>query len=291
MAYEDNFDYTSNVKAAIRGDEEAFNRLYWQSYDLVYATCRSSVSDRSMTDDMVQETYIQVYHKLYQIKDPSKFNGWVCTVARNICYRENGSNKTKEKERRTTPIGGVHDDNMADERILYQMNRDEFNELANDDFVGQLLSDLNEEERRCILLYSEATKRKKLPKCWKFRSAPSRAANTTPSGKCGSRRRKSRRKRVTSCTVSRPRPFSARSASCAVSRRHLDFPHPRPQAHFRRNRKRIPPVPSEKLLLRQAQRRPAMLCFGAFLLSSSRSGSLQQLSLWPLRTVPKTPAL
>ena len=38
MAYEDNFDYTSNVKAAIRGDEEAFNRLYWQSYDLVYAT-------------------------------------------------------------------------------------------------------------------------------------------------------------------------------------------------------------------------------------------------------------
>lgn len=162
MAYEDNFDYTSNVKAAIRGDEEAFTRLYLQSYDLVYATCRSSVSDRSMTDDMVQETYIQVYHKLYQIKDPSKFNGWVCTVARNICYRENESNKTKERERRTTPIGGVHDDNMADERILYQMNRDEFNELANDDFVGQLLSDLNEEERRCILLYSEGYKEKEI---------------------------------------------------------------------------------------------------------------------------------
>ena len=94
MAYSKQFDYTENIQQILGGSEEAFNRLYMQSIGLVEAACRKYLKDKTLTDDMVLDVYVQVRSSLSQLRDPEKFNGWVTTIARNRCFRENQRNET-----------------------------------------------------------------------------------------------------------------------------------------------------------------------------------------------------
>lgn len=153
MACSKQFDYTENIQQILGGSEEAFNRLYMQSIGLVESACRKYLKDKTLTDDMVLDVYVQVRSSLSQLRDPEKFNGWVTTIARNRCFRENQRNETAERERRTTPIPDLHDDNVAEDRILFQTARDETADLENDELLRQIMADLSERERRCIYLY------------------------------------------------------------------------------------------------------------------------------------------
>lgn len=152
MAYTKQFDYTENIQQILGGSEEAFNRLYMQSIGLVESACRKYLKDKTLTDDMVLDVYVQVRSSLSQLRDPEKFNGWVTTIARNRCFRENQLNETAERERQMTPIPDLHDDNVAEDRILYQAARDETADLENDEILRQIMADLSERERRCIYL-------------------------------------------------------------------------------------------------------------------------------------------
>lgn len=73
------------VIAAQSGDQDAFEALYKYSYRQVYLTIKSMIkSDEDTVMDLLQDTYIKSLENLLNLKDPSKYNAWIKTIARNV---------------------------------------------------------------------------------------------------------------------------------------------------------------------------------------------------------------
>jgi RNA polymerase sigma factor (sigma-70 family) len=72
------------VKAALRGDTEAFRCLVEAYQQTVYLSVLSLVRDEFQAQDLTQETFVRAYLKLEQLKDPAKIRAWLCGIARNV---------------------------------------------------------------------------------------------------------------------------------------------------------------------------------------------------------------
>jgi len=72
------------VNNALRGDTEAFRYLVEAYQHAVYMVVLSSVRDEIQAQDLTQETFIQAYINLEQLRDPAKVRAWLCGIARNI---------------------------------------------------------------------------------------------------------------------------------------------------------------------------------------------------------------
>ena len=56
----------------------------WTTYSLdVRKFIMSKVKDVSVTDDLLQDTFIKIHTKLHTLKDLTKLKSWVFTIARN----------------------------------------------------------------------------------------------------------------------------------------------------------------------------------------------------------------
>ncbi len=77
----------ASIKAAQRGDLEAFNTLVLVHQDQVYNVAWRILQDPASADDITQEVFISAYHKLHQFKG-GNFRAWLLRIATNACYDE-----------------------------------------------------------------------------------------------------------------------------------------------------------------------------------------------------------
>jgi RNA polymerase sigma-70 factor (ECF subfamily) len=73
------------VKAAQRGDADAFRRLVERYQRRVYQLALSMVKDADEAMDIAQETFVRVHRYLPQFKGDSSFFTWTYRIATNLC--------------------------------------------------------------------------------------------------------------------------------------------------------------------------------------------------------------
>lgn len=78
-------DFESLVKRAQDGDRNACEELVGATTGLVKKITYSTVG-RQLCEDAYQETYLIVFRKIRQLKNPSAFPGWVGRIALHVCY-------------------------------------------------------------------------------------------------------------------------------------------------------------------------------------------------------------
>jgi RNA polymerase sigma-70 factor (ECF subfamily) len=92
---------TTLVEAAIDGDPESFTELCRRYYPAIVAIAHSLLGDRHLAEDAAQETFAKAAVKLPQLRQTSKFAGWLATIcrnqARNMARRENGLKTTNDE--------------------------------------------------------------------------------------------------------------------------------------------------------------------------------------------------
>lgn len=71
------------VQRAQRGDEEAFATLFQLHRRRVYSVCLSMTRDVSEAEDLTQEAFLQVFHKVGTFRGDSAFSTWLYRVAVN----------------------------------------------------------------------------------------------------------------------------------------------------------------------------------------------------------------
>jgi RNA polymerase sigma-70 factor (ECF subfamily) len=71
------------VRRAQRGDEEAFAALFQLHRRWVYSVCVSMTSDTSEAEDLTQEAFVQVFHKVGTFRGDSAFSTWLYRIAVN----------------------------------------------------------------------------------------------------------------------------------------------------------------------------------------------------------------
>ena len=68
------------------GEAQAFIQLYHQYKHRVYAYCYRLLRHPQNAEDATQETFIKVHRSLHQLENPSSFQTWIFTIARNEAF-------------------------------------------------------------------------------------------------------------------------------------------------------------------------------------------------------------
>ncbi len=63
------------------GNTEAFGELVNRFERMVYAVCWQRLRDHAEAQDVVQNVFIKAFEKLYQLKEPAAFAGWLRSIA------------------------------------------------------------------------------------------------------------------------------------------------------------------------------------------------------------------
>ena len=119
--------------------EREFEKLYLQSYKLVYSYVRARMSNDADAEDVVSEAFLKAAHSFASF-DPrrAKFSTWVVTIARNCMISH------FRKERPTVVLEDVPASAIAVEG--------EQASIEDRDLALQLLSALDADEREIVLL-------------------------------------------------------------------------------------------------------------------------------------------
>lgn len=125
------------IESALAGSAEAFGQLFKTYRNAVYATAFRIIGNFADAQDVTQEVFIEAYTKLYQLRSPNKFAGWLRTVTVNRCkmWMRNHKNQPEFEENET----GLNDGSASDGDKLYEQ-------------LMSALTLLPEEQRTVIIL-------------------------------------------------------------------------------------------------------------------------------------------
>jgi len=130
----------SSIKRLKRGDQAAFNDIYEYTYRKIFFIVLPIIKDKSLAEDIMQDTYLKFLEKLYDYKAKNSL-AYILTIAKNLAI--NMYNKRKREYRYdTTDI-----DEFSYEEYI------EFN-LENEEIVKSALAILNKTERNVFLLHN-----------------------------------------------------------------------------------------------------------------------------------------
>jgi RNA polymerase sigma-70 factor, ECF subfamily len=82
------------VRRAQRGDEEAFATLFQLHKKWVHSVCLSMTRDASEAEDLTQEAFLQVFHKVGTFRGDSAFATWLYRLAVNTVLMKRRRHKS-----------------------------------------------------------------------------------------------------------------------------------------------------------------------------------------------------
>jgi len=123
------------VEMALKGDKEAFGKLVRIYQNAVYTTVFRIIGNFADAQDITQEIFIEAYTKLYQLKEPDKFAGWLRSISINTCKMMVRSRK-----------------NLPENAIISNESVDTINETGLYEQLTSTLTLLPEEQRTVLVL-------------------------------------------------------------------------------------------------------------------------------------------
>ncbi len=72
------------VQKAQDGDVLAFERIYRLHVGRVYALCRRLATDPELAEELTQDTFVRVWHRLDTFEPGTQFRSWLFKVALNV---------------------------------------------------------------------------------------------------------------------------------------------------------------------------------------------------------------
>ena len=128
---------------ASQGDMQAFEDVYKTSSSFVYNVALSVVNNKEDALEVSQEVFMVLYYKLKSFRFESSFKTWVYRITANCSI-----NFAKKSSRvKTVP----YDDAIGEGSVLMD-TKAEIEQEYNAKFVERLLSELNPDQRACVVL-------------------------------------------------------------------------------------------------------------------------------------------
>ena len=129
------------------GDETAFRTLYDHYRNDVYAFAIGITRSLPLAEEIVQDTFIRLWQNREKLPDIQKFDSWLFTIARNLCYT---ALRKLALDRKVT---GIHE-RQAEQSVATA--EDIIITRENQELVQAAINQLPEQQRRVYLLSREA---------------------------------------------------------------------------------------------------------------------------------------
>lgn len=72
------------IERARRGDAEAFRRIFDEHHGFINKFLYSMTGDRSLAEELTQETFMQAYRGIKTFRGDAKLSTWLCGIAKNM---------------------------------------------------------------------------------------------------------------------------------------------------------------------------------------------------------------
>ena len=129
------------VARALAADREAFGCLFDRSGRLVRAVVCGVIGERSMVDDLTQESFLRALRNLAKLRQPDRFGFWIAGIARQVA-RERKRSLRRDRHQFTAPE--TIDCSAAHDHIGAVQTTDEIDQML------RQLARLSERERLAI---------------------------------------------------------------------------------------------------------------------------------------------
>ena len=138
------------IQSVLSGDEDAFAELVKKYQKPVHALAWRVIGDFHIADEITQDTFLKVYQRLHNLKDPNQFLGWLYVIARRQCY-----SWLRKKRIRTQPLEDTETTMISKDVYSQHVVEERANTAveAQREVVKRLLAKLKESERTVMTLY------------------------------------------------------------------------------------------------------------------------------------------
>lgn len=126
------------VQMLKNGDNDAFDYIYYETKNAVFMVIVSILKDKSLAEDIMQDTYMQMIKSLERYQIGTNFKNWIVTIARNLAINE------YNKRKKTLLVDATEDQSILDQAVTPQKKH----EYLIDDVINLL----DETERQVVLL-------------------------------------------------------------------------------------------------------------------------------------------
>ena len=132
------------ISRAQAGDERAFANLVKDYHAFVYAIVGGILNNLDDVEEVVQDTFVNAYHGLPQLKDIATFKGWLTEIARN-CARD----RLRKQRPETVPMDEVKSPTLeTSDSADADLIRDEQREL-----IRRAMMTLSQKDREIARAY------------------------------------------------------------------------------------------------------------------------------------------
>ncbi len=138
------------IRRILSGNDEAFSVLVQKHQKSIHALAWRKVGDFHIAEEITQDTFLQVYKHLAQLKNPNQFGGWIYVIANRLCLKWLQKNKLSVQSLDDTPM-----EEIEEVSYTHYASDQRQTEIAEDrhELVKKLLSQLPESERTVVTLY------------------------------------------------------------------------------------------------------------------------------------------
>lgn len=137
------------VESYQRGNQESFNAIYELSNGYLYTCILYVVQDAEAARDLLQDTYLEISSKLYQLENADKFLQWATVIANRKSYDYRRKKKDvllAESEEGDLIFETIADDEkLIPESILQDQEKQRL--------VREIINNLSDIQRLCVIGY------------------------------------------------------------------------------------------------------------------------------------------
>ena len=138
------------IQRILAGDEDAFASLIRKYRKQVHAQALRQIDDFQIAEDIVQETFLQVYQRLETLEDPKLFPKWLYVIVNRRCIAWLRKNRLQIQPLEETDISEIETE--AYSRYVAAEHAKTTAE-AQRDLVQKLLTKLKESDREIVTLH------------------------------------------------------------------------------------------------------------------------------------------
>ncbi len=85
------------VRSAREGDVTAFERIYGKFHRRIYGVCLKMTGDRSMAEELTQDTFVRVWQKLHLYETHRSLGAWLYRIAVNVVLSDRRSQRRRAR--------------------------------------------------------------------------------------------------------------------------------------------------------------------------------------------------
>lgn len=127
------------------GKIESLKSLYEDLRTSIFAIILAIVRNRTLAEDLLQETFIRIYTKAYQYRPNTNAKAWIISIARNLAIESLRNNKTVNQD-----IEDLSYEEFSDISTLVSNNEDK---IINKLEITRALLSLEKTEREIVVMH------------------------------------------------------------------------------------------------------------------------------------------